>query len=111
MFSCILSGTDTHILFFGYLAYLISFLQFSGPFRQFSLLHSKKCLLKNIILLVPKIKQEKRKQKQHQNIMKQPNVIRRLIFLFFFLYFSFFLFLFFMVKPPIRRQISKKTPH
>jgi hypothetical protein len=112
MFSCILSGTDTHILFFGYLAYLISFLQFSGPFRQFSLLHSKKCLLKNIILLVPKIKQKKRKQKQHQNIMKQPNVIRRLIFLFFFLYFSFFFYsFFFMVKPPIRRQISKKTPH
>ena len=112
MFSCILSGTDTHILFFGYLAYLISFLQFSGPFRQFSLLHSKKCLLKNIILLVPKIKQKKRKQKQHQNIMKQPNVIRRLIFLFFFLYFSFFFIpFFFMVKPPIRRQISKKTPH
>src|SRR2546430_247406 len=107
LFSCILSGTDTHILFFGYLAYLISFLQFSGPFRQFSLLHSKKCLLKNIILLVPKIKQKKRKQKQHQNIMKQPNVIRRLIFLFFFLYFSFF----FIVKPPIRRQISKKTLH
>jgi hypothetical protein len=112
MFSCILSGTDTHILFFGYLAYLISFLQFSGPFRQFSLLHSKKCLLKNIILLVPKIKQKKRKQKQHQNIMKQPNVIRRLIFLFFFpLFFLFFYSFFFMVKPPIRRQISKKTPH
>lgn len=112
MFSCILSGTDTHILFFGYLAYLISFLQFSGPFRQFSLLHSKKCLLKNIILLVPKIKQKKRKQKQHQNIMKQPNVIRRLIFLFFFpLFFLFFIPFFFMVKPPIRRQISKKTPH
>src|SRR2546429_8797752 len=82
--------------FFGYLAYLISFLQFSGPFRQFSLLHSKKCLLKNIILLVPKIKQKKRKQKQHQNIMKQPNVIRRLIFLFFFLYFSFFFIPFFL---------------
>lgn len=83
--------------FLGYLAYLISFLQFSKPFRQFSLLHSKKCLLKNIILLVPKIKQKKRKQKQHQNIMmKQPNVIRRLIFLFFFLYFSFFFIPFFL---------------
>src|SRR6266516_3290982 len=102
MFSCILSGTDTHILFFGYLAYLISFLQFSEPFRQFSLLHSKKCLLKNIILLVPKIKQKKKKQKQNQNIMKQLNVIRIFFFLFFFLYFSFFfIYFFFMVKPPI----------
>src|SRR6266480_3295165 len=95
MFSCILSGTDTHILFFGYLAYLISFLQFSRPFRQFSLLHSKKCLKKKKNLLIPKIKKKKRKQKQHQNIMKQPNVIRSLIFLFFFLYFSFFFIPFF----------------
>ena len=105
MFSCILSGTDTHILFFGYLAYLISFLQFSGPFRQFSLLHSKKCLLKNIILLVPKIK-----QKQHQNIMKQPNVIRRLIFLFFFLYFSFFFIPFFYGKASNKKTNLEENP-
>jgi hypothetical protein len=110
MFSCILSGTDTHILFFGYLAYLISFLQFSGPFRQFSLLHSKKCLLKNIILLVPKIKQKKRKQKQHQNIMKQPNVIRRLIFLFFSFIFPFFLFLFFYGKASNKKTNLEENP-
>ena len=110
MFSCILSGTDTHILFFGYLAYLISFLQFSGPFRQFSLLHSKKCLLKNIILLVLKIKQKKRKQKQHQNIMKQPNVIRRLIFLFFSFIFPFFLFLFFYGKASNKKTNLEENP-
>lgn len=102
--------------FLGYLAYLISFLQFSGPFRQFSPLHSKKCLLKNIILLVPKIKQKKRKQKQHQSIMmKQLNVINGYIYIikktYFPLFFLFFIPFFFMVKPPIRRQISKKTPH
>src|SRR2546429_7630307 len=72
---------------------------FFAVFRTLSPIFSftlKKMSTKKHNLTSTQNKTKKRKQKQHQNIMKQPNVIRKLIFLFFFLYFSFFFIPFFL---------------